>query len=298
MKKKSLPNGASTKPTTGHDGHKDHKSGSSGDLGDLRVDLVMGACARPRSVVIELSGRTVPSSSSQSTRCARITCRSTATRRSHAEHRRAGGDGVVFEHAYSHAPQTLPAHASILSGQLPFEHGVRDNIGFTVKAGQWFLQRALARARLADRGVRLGVRPARRHRHRTRVSTPTTPSCRPPPASCRSARCSATGENTLAAAEKWLAQRDARKPFFLFSPPLRAAQALRAAGAVRSRTRPTTARSPTRTRSSAGCSIACARWTSTTARRSSSCPITAKGSAITANRSMACSSTPKRRTCR
>src|SRR5229473_1804821 len=51
--------------------------------------------------------------------------------------------GTLFEHAYSHAPQTLPAHTSILSGQLPFEHGVRDNVGFTVKPGQWFVQRAL-----------------------------------------------------------------------------------------------------------------------------------------------------------
>ena len=28
-------------------------------------------------------------------------------------------DGVVFERAYAHSPQMLPAHASILSGQLP-----------------------------------------------------------------------------------------------------------------------------------------------------------------------------------
>jgi arylsulfatase A-like enzyme/tetratricopeptide (TPR) repeat protein len=42
-------------------------------------------------------------------------------------------DSVVFERAYSHAPQTLPSHTSMLTGQLPFEHGVRDNIGFTVK---------------------------------------------------------------------------------------------------------------------------------------------------------------------
>ena len=42
-------------------------------------------------------------------------------------------DSVVFDRAYAHAPQTLPSHTSILTGQLPFEHGVRDNIGFTVK---------------------------------------------------------------------------------------------------------------------------------------------------------------------
>jgi len=42
-------------------------------------------------------------------------------------------DGVVFDRAYAHAPQTLPSHTSMLTGQLPFEHGVRDNIGFAVK---------------------------------------------------------------------------------------------------------------------------------------------------------------------
>ena len=42
-------------------------------------------------------------------------------------------DGVVFDRAYAHAPQTLPSHTSILTGELPFEHGVRDNIGFSVK---------------------------------------------------------------------------------------------------------------------------------------------------------------------
>src|SRR4029450_12987558 len=41
-------------------------------------------------------------------------------------------DGVLFERAYSHAPQTLPAHAALLSGRLPFETGVRDNVGFTI----------------------------------------------------------------------------------------------------------------------------------------------------------------------
>jgi len=35
-------------------------------------------------------------------------------------------DGAVFARAYSHAPQTLPAHVAILSGRLPFETGVRD----------------------------------------------------------------------------------------------------------------------------------------------------------------------------
>lgn len=43
-------------------------------------------------------------------------------------------DAVLFERAYSHSPLTLPSHATILSGVLPSEHGVRDNVGFRMKA--------------------------------------------------------------------------------------------------------------------------------------------------------------------
>lgn len=42
-------------------------------------------------------------------------------------------DSVVFEHAYTHSLQVLPAHTSILSGQLPMEHGVRDDAGFVLR---------------------------------------------------------------------------------------------------------------------------------------------------------------------
>ncbi len=45
-------------------------------------------------------------------------------------------DGVLFEQAWAHSPLTLPSHASILTGRLPFEHGVRDNLGFTLKPGE------------------------------------------------------------------------------------------------------------------------------------------------------------------
>lgn len=45
-------------------------------------------------------------------------------------------DGVLFERAWAHSPQTLPSHASIFTGRLPFEHGVRDNLGFTLKPGE------------------------------------------------------------------------------------------------------------------------------------------------------------------
>jgi tetratricopeptide (TPR) repeat protein len=41
-------------------------------------------------------------------------------------------ESIVFDRAYTHSPQTLPSHASILTGQLPPEHGVRDDAGFTL----------------------------------------------------------------------------------------------------------------------------------------------------------------------
>ena len=62
-------------------------------------------------------------------------------------------DGAVFERAYSHAPQTLPAHAAILSGRLPFETGVRDNVGFTVKPGERLLPQMLRERGFTTGGI-------------------------------------------------------------------------------------------------------------------------------------------------
>ena len=39
-------------------------------------------------------------------------------------------DSTIFDNAYSNVPLTLPSHAALLTGLLPFENGVRDNIGF------------------------------------------------------------------------------------------------------------------------------------------------------------------------
>jgi len=44
-------------------------------------------------------------------------------------------DGMLFTHAYSHVPLTLPSHATILSGRLPAGNGLRDNAGFKWNSG-------------------------------------------------------------------------------------------------------------------------------------------------------------------
>ena len=43
--------------------------------------------------------------------------------------------GARFTFAHAHAVVTLPSHTSLLTGTYPYEHGVRDNNGYRVKAG-------------------------------------------------------------------------------------------------------------------------------------------------------------------
>jgi choline-sulfatase len=61
-------------------------------------------------------------------------------------------DGIVFERAYAHSPETLPSHASLLTGRLPVDTGVRGNAGFVVKDAE----RLLAE-HLRDRGYATGA---------------------------------------------------------------------------------------------------------------------------------------------
>jgi choline-sulfatase len=43
-------------------------------------------------------------------------------------------DAILFRNAYANVPVTLPSHASIFTGLLPYRHGVRDNIGYSLPA--------------------------------------------------------------------------------------------------------------------------------------------------------------------
>jgi len=42
-------------------------------------------------------------------------------------------DAILFRHAYSPCPMTLPSHLTMLTGLQPPEHGVRNNIGFAFR---------------------------------------------------------------------------------------------------------------------------------------------------------------------
>jgi len=54
-------------------------------------------------------------------------------------------DAVTFDRAYAHSPLTLASHVSMLSGLLPFQSGVRDEIGFPIPSNVSLLPQLLHR---------------------------------------------------------------------------------------------------------------------------------------------------------
>ena len=79
-------------------------------------------------------------------------------------------DAILVERAYTHVPLTLPAHASIFTGLLPTEHGVRDNLGYEIAASTATLAEASRRRRLRHRRRGVGGDPPPLERHRRRAS--------------------------------------------------------------------------------------------------------------------------------
>ena len=43
-------------------------------------------------------------------------------------------DSILYQRAYSACPLTLVSHASVFTGLLPAEHGIRDNLGYTLNS--------------------------------------------------------------------------------------------------------------------------------------------------------------------
>lgn len=62
------------------------------------------------------------------------------------------GRGTVFTHAHAHNVVTLPSHTNILTGLYPWQHGVRDNAGFTLDA-----KHPTIAARLREAGFATGA---------------------------------------------------------------------------------------------------------------------------------------------
>jgi choline-sulfatase len=124
-------------------------------------------------------------------------------------------DSILFERAYSHCPMTLPSHLSILTGLLPTEHGVRNNIGYRFERGKL---RTLAGV-LRVKGYRTGAAVSS---YVLRSDTGIDDGFElyddsiPVAAAGALSEHQRSGFETLRVAEEWLAQPSKQPPFFFF----------------------------------------------------------------------------------
>lgn len=125
------------------------------------------------------------------------------------------GDAILYERAYSHCPLTLPSHASVLTGLLPADSGIRDNIGFTLDEKLPTLP-ALLKANGYATGAAVSAFVLRKETGLARGFDFYDDEVEPLGESAVIARVQRTGAETLAAARKWLSERGDDEPFFLF----------------------------------------------------------------------------------
>lgn len=127
---------------------------------------------------------------------------------------RLAADSWRFASAWAPTPMTLPSHASMLTGMLPPEHGVRGNSGFTLRGeGLPSLPRLLKAEGYAT-GAAVSTFVLRRETGLGALfdayedSVPTTPGV-------ATVRYQRPGEKTLAFAKEWVSAH-AGGPFFYF----------------------------------------------------------------------------------
>jgi len=115
------------------------------------------------------------------------------------------GDGVVYDAAYTTMPTTSPAHASLMTGLEPFQHGVRRN---GVALAPALRTRVLAE-RLRGAGYATGAFVTTRLLDESRTGFDGFDRYVPP------RRALWSGSNAAAAALRWL-EEEQRRPFFLW----------------------------------------------------------------------------------
>ncbi|HEX8253212.1 MAG TPA: sulfatase-like hydrolase/transferase [Thermoanaerobaculia bacterium] len=122
-------------------------------------------------------------------------------------------DGVLFRNAYSQVPLTLPSHVSLFTGQLPADHGVRDNIGYRLGATTSTLPQTLKK-----NGYATGAAVSSYVLRGTTGLRPLFDWYDDPIAFAAGADLGAIqrpGAATAAAAQRWIASQSTA-PFFLF----------------------------------------------------------------------------------
>lgn len=124
------------------------------------------------------------------------------------------GDSILFSKAYSHVPLTLPSHATILTGMLPADHGIRDNVGYRLPDSVPMVQELLAKNGYAT-GAAVSAFVLRRETGIARGFDFFDDDVRPVNGETLIGRVQRDGGDTLKAGQKWL-DAQGKKPFFYF----------------------------------------------------------------------------------
>jgi arylsulfatase A-like enzyme/Tfp pilus assembly protein PilF len=123
-------------------------------------------------------------------------------------------DSILYERAYSHVPLTLPSHTTILSGMLPGDSGVRDNVGYRVPESTTLVQELLKKNGYAT-GASVSAFVIRRETALSRGFDFYDDDVKPMHGEKVISRVQRDGKQTLDAAHGWLTSH-INRPFFFF----------------------------------------------------------------------------------
>lgn len=127
-------------------------------------------------------------------------------------------DAILFERAYSHCPLTLVSHASLFTGVLPAEHGIRDNLGYELNPKTHTLAELLKSKGYATGGA-VSALVLRGETGIKRGFDFWDDAIDLEPGALSLGRAQRPGEETRAIAEKWIGEQlhsHADQPFFFF----------------------------------------------------------------------------------
>ncbi|HEX9982936.1 MAG TPA: sulfatase-like hydrolase/transferase [Thermoanaerobaculia bacterium] len=129
-------------------------------------------------------------------------------------------EAILYANAYSHVPLTLPSHVSMLTGQLPPDTGVRNNIGFTFEPEKHPTLPGLLKAKGYTTGAAVSAYVLRGNTGLARIFDFYDDDITAH-AGEATGRVQRPGEATLTVAERWT-RDNAQSPFFfmlhLFEP--------------------------------------------------------------------------------
>ncbi|HEX7678136.1 MAG TPA: sulfatase, partial [Thermoanaerobaculia bacterium] len=123
-------------------------------------------------------------------------------------------DSILYERAYSHVPLTLPSHTSILTGMLPADHGIRDNVGYRLADSVPMVQELLKKNGYAT-GAAVSAFVLRKETRLARGFDFYDDEVKAIAGENLIGRVQRDGRETLKAGQKWLDAQGSR-PFFFF----------------------------------------------------------------------------------